>query len=329
MWRYREALPLNHDANIVTYEEGFTPLLPMQIEGKLVLFKQEYLFPTGSYKDRGASLLISKVRELGIRSVVQDSSGNAGSAIAAYCARAGIHCRVLVPENTSHEKLVQIQSYGAVLTKVPGSRNDTAAAALREAAHTYYASHSWNPFFLHGTKTFAFEICEQLGWRAPDTVILPVGNGTLLLGAHIGFQELRKTCVIKQVPRLIGVQAARCAPIHAALLNQPANGTRPTAGHTLAEGIAIENPVRGSQIISALRVTQGAIITVEEREIEDSWNYASLHGFYIEPTAAAGLAGVRRYVAHSPREECVVSALTGNGLKTGGKKAPLSAPQLG
>ncbi|MGB5872756.1 MAG: threonine synthase [Bacteroidota bacterium] len=299
----REALPLNHDANIVTYDEGFTPLLPLHIDSRPVLFKQEYLFPTGSYKDRGASTLVSKIKELGVGSVIQDSSGNAGSAIAAYCARAGIHCHVFVPERTSNEKLAQMRSHGALVTRVPGSRQDAAAAPLREATHTYYASHTWNPFFLHGTKTFAFEVCEQLGWRAPDTVILPVGNGTLLLGAYIGFKELRAASLIKHVPRLIGVQAARCARLHAAFQNQRLKGTRPADGDTLAEGIAIENPVRSSQILSAVRSTRGEIITVEEEEIVDSSNYASHRGFYVEPTAAACLAGVKRYVARCPHEE--------------------------
>ena len=275
MWRYREAVPLDHDSNLVTYDEGFPPLLPFHIDSRPVLFKQEYLFPTGSYKDRGASILVSKIKELGVKSVVQDSSGNAGSAIAAYCARAGIHCHVFVPERTANQKLAQMRSYGALVTRVPGSRQETAAAALREAAHTYYASHIWNPFFLHGTKTFAFEVCEQLGWRAPDTVILPVGNGTLLLGAYIGFQELRAASVIKRVPRLIGVQAARCAPLHAALQNPQSKETGPADGDTLAEGIAIENPIRASQILDAIGSTRGDIVTVEEEEIVDSSNYAS------------------------------------------------------
>ncbi len=323
MWRYREALPLNDDANIVTYDEGFTPLISLDIDGRPVLFKQDYLFPTGSYKDRGASLLVSKLKELGIDSVIQDSSGNAGSAIAAYCARAGIRCHIFVPEQTANEKLAQIRSYGAVLTTVRGSRRDTAAAALHEATHTYYASHCWNPFFLHGTKTFAFEICEQLGWRAPDTVILPVGNGTLLLGAYIGFRELRAASAIEHVPRLIGVQAARCAPLHAAIQNPSAIGNPPSWSKTLAEGIAIENPVRANQIIQAVRFTEGEIIAVEEQEIADSLNYTSRRGFYIEPTAAACVAGVRQYVKRCPRDESIVSALTGHGLKTGGKTATL------
>ena len=142
-----------------------TPLIPVGIEGTEVLVKQDQLFPTGSYKDRGAAVLISHLHSLGITEILEDSSGNAGSAIAAYAAKADIDCTVLVPESTSPGKLVQIRASGAQLQCFPGNRQETADAALRLANSAYYASHSWNPFFFHGTKTFAFEVCEQLGWQ--------------------------------------------------------------------------------------------------------------------------------------------------------------------
>ncbi|MEM9982561.1 MAG: pyridoxal-phosphate dependent enzyme, partial [Bacteroidota bacterium] len=151
--------------------------------------KLDFLFPTGSYKDRGASVMISKVKELGIDKVVQDSSGNAGASVAAYCAKAGIACDIYAPKCTSQAKLTQIKMYGATLHLIDGTREDTAQAALEAAQKSYYASHCWNPYFFQGTKTFAFEIAEQMGWKAPDTVILPAGNGTLLIGAYIGFRE--------------------------------------------------------------------------------------------------------------------------------------------
>src|SRR5512135_536513 len=185
MWRYREALPVEQDANIVTLGEGFTPLTQVNFSGQMVWVKQDQLFPTGSYKDRGAAVLVSKMKELGVDYCVEDSSGNAGCAVAAYCARAGIACEIYVPAETAQAKLAQIQLYGARLVRVPGSREDTARAVMAAAENHYYASHSWNPFFFHGTKTFAYEVCEQLGWRVPDVIILPVGNGTLLLGAAL------------------------------------------------------------------------------------------------------------------------------------------------
>jgi threonine synthase len=317
MWRYREALPVADDAHIVSFEEGFTPLLAVEFEGRTVWVKQDQLFPTGSYKDRGASMLVSVIREMGVSRVVEDSSGNAGCAIAAYCARAGIACTIYVPQDTTPGKAVQIQMYGADLCRVPGSRQDTADAVLAAAEGTYYASHSWNPFFFHGTKTFAYEVCEQLGWRAPDAVLLPTGNGTLLLGAHIGFRELLSAGVIDHVPRLIAVQAENCAPLYRAFHGQP-RGTM-EARPTVAEGIAIAQPIRGAQIIEAVRESGGTFIAVSEAEIERSLREMCRRGFYIEPTSAATTAGVARYVRTAPSDEVLVSVVTGHGLKATAK----------
>ena len=316
MWRYREAIPIADDANKVSFDEGFTPLVRVDLGDTPVWVKQDHLFSTGSYKDRGASVLISKVVELGIERVVEDSSGNAGCAIAAYCARAGVDCTIYVPQDTSMAKVVQIERYGAHLNRIPGSREDTAHAVFEAAQTTYYASHSWNPFFFHGTKTFAFEVCEQLGWRAPDVVILPVGNGTLLLGAAIGFRELRQEGVIYRTPKLIAVQSAACAPLHRAwregLDRPPAIEKRAT----LAEGIAIRDPVRGPQIVRAVRESGGEFITVTDAQILASLREMCEQGFYVEPTSAAAIAGATEYVrAAAGTGELIVSAFTGHGLK--------------
>jgi threonine synthase len=212
MWRYREAIPIREDRNIVSFHEGFTPLVEVGFNGKSILIKQDHLFPTGSFKDRGASVLVSKIKELGIGRVVEDSSGNAGCAIAAYCAKAKIECDIFVPESTAAAKLSQIQLSGARLHRIPGSREQTAEAALAAAQQHYYASHVWNPFFSHGTKTFAFEVCEQLGWQSPDSIVVPVGHGTLLLGLFIGFRELLGAGLVDRLPKIIGIQSANCAP---------------------------------------------------------------------------------------------------------------------
>jgi len=315
LWRYREAIPLEDNNNIVSFDEGFTPLTEVMIDGKAVFIKQDQLFPTGSYKDRGASVLISKAKELGIKEVIEDSSGNAGSAIAAYCARAGINCHIYVPENTSSGKLAQIRHYGAVLHQVPGTREDTAQAALLAAAKRYYASHTWNPFFFQGTKTFAFEVCEQLGWKSPDTVILPVGNGTLLLGAYIGCKELLQAGIIERMPRIIGVQAENCAPLYRAYKENLTSVPSVTTKETLAEGIAIARPARGRQIIDAVRQTSGEFLVVNESEIRKSLQETCQRGYYIEPTSAATIAGIKKYLPTSGRGEVVVSVFTGHGLK--------------
>jgi threonine synthase len=318
LWRYRDALPLIEACAPVTLGEGFTPLLPMTFDSQTVWVKQDHLFPTGSYKDRGASVLVSQVRGLGVERVVEDSSGNAGSAIAAYCAHAGIQCTIYVPESTSPAKLEQIQAYGAKLVRVPGSREDTARAVWEAAQTAYYASHSWNPFFFHGTKTFAYEVVEQLNWRAPDSVVLPVGNGTLLLGAAIGFEELRRAGIIRHRPRLVGVQAAACAPLCRAYHAQAYEVPAATRGQTMAEGIAIAEPVRGEQILQAVRQSGGTMIAVEEDAIDAALHDLWRQGFYVEPTAAATIAGLRQYLRDLDRDESIVSVLTGHGLKAAG-----------
>lgn len=315
LWRYREALPIDSDGAIVTMGEGFTPLTSFQLGGREILIKQDHLFPSGSYKDRGAAVLVSKARELGVTEVVEDSSGNAGCAVAAWCARAGIACQIFVPASTSPEKTVQIRMSGARLVLVPGSREDTARVVLSAAQTTYYASHSWNPYFFHGTKTWAFEVWEQLGWRAPDTVILPAGNGTLLLGAFLGFQELLAAGEIGALPKIVAVQSERAAPLAKAFRENLESLPRIEKQDTLAEGIAIAEPVRGMQMIRAVRATGGGFLTVSEEEIVASLIDVSRQGASIEPTSAAVTAAAARYLRQKKDSELAVTVFTGHGLK--------------
>jgi threonine synthase len=313
MWRYREALPIIYDKHIISFNEGFTPIVEEEFFGKKVLVKQDHLFPSGSYKDRGASVLVSKIKELGIKKVVEDSSGNAGAAITAYCTKARIDCHIYVPEKTSSEKLKKIEQYGGHLHKIPGTREDTAKAALHQAQKTYYASHYWNPYFFHGTKTFIFEIVEQLGWVTPDILLVPVGNGTLLYGTFIGLKELQQESVIHKIPKIIGVQAENCAPLEYVLKTHNTLFDYKTTKETIAEGIAIANPVRVTEIIQAVKETNGDIITVKEKEILSALNNALRKGYYIEPTSAVAIAGLKKY--QIGKNELVVIPLTGHGLK--------------
>jgi len=314
MWRYREALPIFHDMNIVSFNEGFTPLTQEEFAGKKVYLKQDHLFPSGSYKDRGASVLVSKIKELGIKKVIEDSSGNAGAALAAYCAKANIDCHIYVPEKTSLEKLIQIKRYGAHLYKIPGTRDDTARAALIEAHTKYYASHYWNPYFFHGTKTCIFEIIEQLGWNTPDILFIPVGNGTLLYGLYIGLKELQQENIIDNLPKIIGVQAENCAPLEYTWKTKRTIVKYKTTKKTIAEGIAIVNPIRIKDIIHAVKETNGDIITVKEREILSALSDSLQKGYYIEPTSAVAIAGFKKYPMK--KDEVAVLPLTGHGLKT-------------
>ncbi len=317
LWKYRACLPIDRDENIVSLGEGNTPLVPLEQNGRSFWVKLEQCSPTGSFKDRGASVLISKAKELGLRKVIEDSSGNAGCAMAAYAARAGIECHVYVPAATSPAKLVQMRSYGAHLVLVPGTRQQTADAALAAAEKEYYASHSWNPFFFQGTKTIAYEIREQLGNRAPERLVLPAGNGTLLLGVYIGFQELLKAGQIRRMPRLMAVQSERCCPLRAAREQDrwPPQDCSPQP--TLAEGIAVASPVRGPQILEAVRESGGEILTVTEEEIRAALRLLGRSGYYVEPTAAVAVAGILRLETSLFARETVVSVLSGHGLKAG------------
>lgn len=187
---------------------------------------------------------------------------------------------------------------------------------MAAAEKDYYASHSWNPFFFQGTKTFAFEIWEQLGWKAPDSLIVPVGNGTLLLGAFIGFNELMAAGHIRQIPKIIGVQAASCAPLYRAFKENVEEIPKINKKDTMAEGIAIADPIRGKQILEAVKKSRGAFIIVDDLEIKKSLRLLCEMGFYIEPTSAATTAGLNKYLESSNPDEIIVSVFTGHGLKT-------------
>ena len=320
LWRYSSVLPLSRGDSTVAMCEGFTPLVQETLYGARAHLKLDYLFPSGSYKDRGAAVLVSKMLELGIAEAVEDSSGNAGAAIAAYCARAGIRCSVYVPERTSPDKTTQIRAYGAEVVRVPGSREDTAAAVKAAATNAYYASHSWNPFFFEGTKTFGYEVCEHLGWQAPDAIVLPCGNGTLLLGVHKALRELHAMGVIPNVSRLIAIQSEACASIHHAR-----QGTAPASGRTIAEGIAVAAPVRKTQILDAIRETNGCTVTVTDAQIEEALQALFRRGYYVEPTAAAAVAGLGECLRleYVRPDETLVVPLTGSGLKASAKIAAL------
>jgi threonine synthase len=332
IWRYRRAIILEKRAEtgpeqLLTLGEGWTPLLPyappLRKQNSSVKFflKHDHLMPTGSFKDRGSAVLVQHVRNLGITEVVEDSSGNAGASIAAYTGAAHIKSSIFVPAATSPEKTAQIEAYGADLVRVPGSREDTAAAALNAAKGSYYSSHSWNPFFFQGTKTAAYEIAEQLAWDPPDTVIAPCGNGTLVLGLAMGFQELYANRIISRLPKIMAVQSERCAPVFAeareAGNSSAESGQQARAWEkTVASGIAIARPVRQGQIVAAVAKTKGRIVTVSDDEIVRACKTAWQYGLYIEETSAVSLAALQNYVDNiSNNNEIVVALLTGHGLK--------------
>jgi len=319
LWRYAGALPVAEPADI-SLGEGMTPLIGAPgLPG--VLLKIDYLMPTGSFKDRGAVVLTALARQLAVRRMIADSSGNAGTAIAAYGARARIPCEVYVPAATSAGKVAQLRAYGATVHQVPGSREDT-AAAMQAAGQpgTFYASHVYHPFFLHGTKTYVLELWEQLGGRLPAVLVLPAGNGTLVLGAYVACRELLTQGLISQVPRIAAVQAAACAPLASAFQRGLAAPDSVDSKETIAEGIAIARPARGAQILAAVRDTGGTIVTVSDDQVHAAHAELAHAGLYVEPTAAACWAALRAGLIDtgpvpSDRPGAVVP-LCGSGLKS-------------
>ncbi|MET0486533.1 MAG: threonine synthase, partial [Candidatus Rokuibacteriota bacterium] len=316
VWRYAKALRVDR-AHAISMGEGGTPLVPGEWHGAPVFYKLEFMMPTGSFKDRGMTVMISYLRSRGIDRVLEDSSGNAGASLAAYAAAAGMQCRILVPETASYPKIAQIAATGADVVTIKGSRQDVAEAALRQSAEIFYASHNWQPFFVEGIKTLAYELWEQLGFAAPDNVVVPLGYGSNVLGADIGFAELQRRGEIAKRPRIFGVQAARCAP-YAAAFQAGAEGLVPTEiASTIAEGIATAKPTRVGEVLRAVRDSGGSIVAVEEAQIIESLRDLAGRGLYVEPTSAVAAAGLSRLLlrgAIPPRERTVL-VLTGSGLK--------------
>jgi threonine synthase len=298
--------------------EGQVPVVTVTLGSRAVTATVEFASPTLSFKDRGAVVLVAAARALGATQLVADSSGNAGTAIAAYAARARLPCEVFVAASTSPAKLAQMRAHGADVRTVDGTREDVAAAAIErvEATGAFYASHVWNPFFLQGTRSWAAEVVRAIG-AAPDTVVLPVGNGTLLLGAAHGFAELREAGTIDRVPRIVAVQAEGCAPV-AAAFHAGADTVEPvTPAGTIAEGIAIAAPPRGTQCLAAIRASGGTVVTVRDDDIRRARADLAAQGVYVEPTAAATAAGLVA-AGLSDADATVAMPLCGAGIKAPG-----------
>jgi threonine synthase len=310
LWRYRHALPLEEKYQPVTMAEGMTPLIPLDNNGSAPLVKLDYLCPTGSFKDRGSTVLISVLKAHGVQEIVEDSSGNAGASMAAYSARGGIKCHIFAPASASAEKLKRIEGFGALLTRVEGPREKATEEVIKKAESIYYASHWANPLFLQGTKTFAYEVWEQLHYKAPDVVIMPVGHGSNILGSYIGFKELKEANLIGKLPRLIAVQSAACSPISSQFAGKefnPAAKAKP-----IAEGIAIKNPPRKDEILNAIKETKGMAYIVNDEEIYAAWKYLCAHGLYVELTSAVAFAGYSKMSKNELLNDLsVVISLTG------------------
>jgi threonine synthase len=245
--------------------------------------------------------------------VLEDSSGNGGAAISAYAAAGGMTATIMAPASTSPAKTVQMRAHGASVELIPGTRQDTSDAAERRASEIFYASHNWHPFFLHGTKTLAYELWEDLGFRAPDNVIIPCGAGSNVLGCLIGFSELLRAGEIDRLPRLFAAQPENCGPIARSVLGLPAVAALPT----IAEGTAIAAPIRLPEIAQALAITGGTAVLLSEAEIAEAMLGLARQGIYVEPTCAQAAAAFSRLLDSGDiaAGETTVVVLTGTGIK--------------
>ncbi|MBS3761082.1 MAG: threonine synthase [Halodesulfurarchaeum sp.] len=310
LWAFDAFLPVDRE---VTLGEGWTPLVDAPTWD--ATFKLEYVFPSGSFKDRGATTTLSRAVTLDVDRVIEDSSGNAGASIALYAARAGIPGEIYVPTGVKPPKRAAIEGTGATVVEVDGARADVSQAA-REAVAAgkgWYASHAWNPTFYAGTMTAAYEIAVQRGFEAPDAMVVPIGHGTLFLGLYRGFAALESAGWIDRMPRLLGVQAAGVAPIAETVGTAAGTQTK----NELADGIQIAEPVRAAQITRAVRETNGTVIAVAEEQTRATWHTLHRAGFHVEPTSAVAVAGLEAYRTHGlDRDQDVVVPLTGSGLKS-------------
>ena len=314
IWRYRHTFGLPEDVEPVSLGEGRTPLIWAQAFGREVAFKCEFLNPTGSFKDRGSTLLATWLKARTVLETVEDSSGNAGASMAAYAARAGIRARIFVPDSSAGPKRSQIEAYGAELVLVAGSRAETAEAVKIAAADgAAYASHAFLPFNQPGYATAAFEIYDQLGGKQPGAVVLPVGQGGLLLGLFKGFQALVSAGLTTGLPKLVGVQARRCAPLWTLYSRGPTGLGFVAENQTVAEGVRVRHPLRGDAVLEAVKASNGSVLAVEEDEILPGRDGLAALGFYVEPTSAIVWPALPQTLGELP--DPLVVVLTGSGFK--------------
>jgi len=298
----------------ISLGEGRTPIIKFDED---VLLKMDYLMPTLSFKDRGAAVLMAHCKNIGVDSVVQDSSGNAGNSIAAYSAKAGIECEIFLPEGTSPKKINMIKAHNAKVNVVAGSR-DKCANVCREKVYKegkYYANHVYNPIFYEGTKTYIYEVYEQLR-RVPENIFVPLGNGTLFIGIIKALEEFIESGIIKEMPQITAVQSENCAPLAEATTMGDDKPVNIELKPTMAEGIAIGEPMRGEEILDYTYKYNIKIITAPENRILESRIALAEKGVYVEHTTAATYAAyLQQNELNGKIKDCLLP-MCGAGLKS-------------
>jgi threonine synthase len=313
--------------------EGRTPLIFADAAGRQVAFKCEFLNPTGSFKDRGSTVIATFLKARGFTAALEDSSGNAGASFAAYAARGGLKAEIYIPAAASGPKRVQIETYGAELHPIAGSRSDVTAAveralsplpqgepltrrfrgaSLGAGVRTAYASHAALPVNIPGYATAAYEIFEQLG-TVPGAVIVPAGQGGLLLGLYRGFDALQRAGLIRSIPHMVGVQARACSPLWTLSMQGWDAFERAAESQTHAEGVRVIHPLRAAALLKIVEAGHGEFLPVDEADILRGRDELAKRGLYVEPTSALVWSALEQALARLA--DPVVAVLTGSGLK--------------
>ncbi|MDP9074595.1 MAG: threonine synthase [Actinomycetota bacterium] len=333
IWRYAPLLPASPEG-AVDLGAGFTPLVRAdRLAAELGLgelwIKNDTLNPTGSFKDRVVSVALTKAREFGFKVASCASTGNLANSVAAHAARAGMQSVVFIPSNLEPAKVVTTAVFGGTLVAVDGNYDDVnrlCAELAGEHADWAFVNVNLRTYYAEGSKTLAFEVAEQLGWRAPDHVVVPVGSGSQLCKVAKGFEELVKVGLIPAGGgpagygrvRVSGAQADGCAPVATAFASG-ADFVRPVKPHTIAKSIAIGNPADGVYALDAVRASGGAVASVSDSEIVDAIRLlARTEGIFAETAGGVTIAVLAKLAASGVvrADEQVVAYVTGHGLKT-------------
>lgn len=326
MWRYFNLLPVTDKANIVSLGEGWTPLLPLTRLGAILgmdrlLLKDESFNPTGSFKARGMSAAVSKAKELGIRKCIVPTAGNAGGAMAAYCAKASMEAVVVMPEHTPASFKQECERFGAKVVLEKGLISDCArrVAMLNRDEEYFDLSTLKEPYRIEGKKTMGYEIAEQLDWTLPDVILYPTGGGTGLIGLWRAFHEmLEMGWITERLPRMFAIQAEMCCPVVETWLGHQPNARNYQGKPTVANGLAVPNPIGERLMLEILRESHGGAIAVSEEDIlSGEREFARKEGLLVGPEGAALWKGLRKLLELKlvRNDEQVLLLNTGSGHK--------------
>ncbi|NEM99309.1 threonine synthase [Pontibacter burrus] len=328
MWRYKEMLPVLHPENIVSLGEGFTPILTLKnlaekYELSTLLLKDEGQNPTGSFKARGLSMAISKAKEHGVEGCIIPTAGNAGVAMAAYCAKAGMRATVVMPRHTPKAFKEECYWYGAEVVLIDGLINDCAAKVkeLNQSGELLDVSTLKEPYRLEGKKTMGYEIAEQLNWTLPDVILYPAGGGTGLIGIWKAFKEMQQLGWLDEtikLPRMIAVQAANCQPLIETLAGRQPNAQNYVGKPTIANGLAVPRPLGEALMLQTIQDSGGTAVSITEAEMVTGLKeLGAAEGLFVAPEGAAVWMATRKLLESgliSP-EEKILLLNTGSGQK--------------